>query len=198
MRRMLLALVGILVIPLTASAHKAAPPAFVDSGARMVDSPYVNIGRVPNVVTVTVIPKGCHEATCERVQSQHNARVDSGASFVSNQISGTVAAVAKYIAVSADVTAVAKADTTCPSEITTGGLARAVATYGGYTPPGSLGGTASYTLSLTYNATAAYTIAKLCLLNATSGGTLLFETLLGTAVTGGSGDTLNVVWTVQD
>jgi hypothetical protein len=170
-------------------AQAAAAKALRDQGFSM---------KLPDIVRVMVTPRGCTKRACVQLIQSHNARVDSGALYVASQIGSGAGAVANYIAVSANTTAVAKTDTTCPSEITTGGLGRAVATYGGYVAPTVLGGTATYTLSLSFSATATYTINKLCLFNAVTGGTMLFETLLGSAVSGGTGDTINVVWTVNE
>lgn len=207
-------LLSILVATLLSVSSFGMANAQVDSGAHVSDSigihvssapqavyPVLQDGTVvkpPNKVQVDVWPAGCKEASCARVYVQHNARVDAGAAAVANAISGTPPAVFTYIAFSADTTAVAKADTTCPSEITTGGLGRAAGTFGGYTAPATLGGTASYTITKSFTVSASYTINKLCLFNAVSGGTMLFESLLGATVTGGSGDTINVTWNVNE
>lgn len=149
-----------------------------------------------NVVSLTIRPRDCAYNYCLRHIHSLNSRVDAGASLVANNISGTQAAVEKYVAVSADTGAVVKTDTTCPAEITTGGLGRTAGTFGGYSAPSTLNGTATYTITASFTASATYTINKLCMFNAASVGTMLFETLLGSPVTGNSGDVINVTWTV--
>lgn len=158
--------------------------------------------RPPNIVSVLVIPAGCGSTFCVRAVQSHNARVDAGAAFVSNQLSNSALAsaanLANYIALSTDTAAVVKTDTSCPGEIVGSGLSRALSTWGNYTAPATLNGTATYTMSVSYTATGAYSINKLCLLTQSSGGTLMFETLLGATVSGGNGDTVNVVWTINE
>lgn len=155
----------------------------------------------PDIVTVTTIPKGCFQTTCVKTQQMHNARVDTGAQFVANQIGNTssvTTAVANYIALSSDSGTVLKTDTTCPTELTTSGMGRKVSSFTYVSAPTTLGGSATYTLSNSYTATGSYTINKLCLFNAVSAGTMLFETLLGSTVSGSSGDVVNVTWTVNE
>lgn len=154
----------------------------------------------PNIVKVKIRHRGCNSTKCEITVQSHNARLDVGAQFVATQMgnaAGASANVAQFIALSSDTATVVKTDTTCTSELATNGMNRKIATFSYTTPPSTLGGSATYTLSNSYNATGAYTINKLCLFTLISGGTMLFETLLGSTVAGGNGDTVNVVWTVN-
>lgn len=151
----------------------------------------------PNAVELTVRPAMCGQDSCVQHYRTHNARTNAGANAIANNIGGTAVAVANEVALSTDSTAVAAADTTCPSEITTLGLARKVATFGSYTAPASLGAAFSYTLTASWSPTGTATITKVCMLNASSGGTLFFESVLGTSVTTNSGDTDTLTWTVN-
>jgi hypothetical protein len=148
--------------------------------------------HIPNIVTLTI-----HRTTGKtEVYKTHNSRVNAGASAIAQLIGSGAATPFNYVALSSDATAVAATDTTCPSEYTTNGLARKAATYGGYVAPGSLGGSASYTETASWTSTAnTQAINKICALNASSSGTLGFETILGSTVTLNNGDTGNLTWT---
>jgi hypothetical protein len=147
-----------------------------------------------NHISPVIIRRDGTVEVCETVK---NARVDAGASFVANQISGTVAAVAKYLALSSSTTLTpAKADTTLASEITTNGLARASATYGGYTAPSTLNGTATFTLTYTWTATGTQVVGAVGIFNAASAGTLLCEAALSQSYTLNSGDSLALTYTL--
>lgn len=99
---------------------------------------------------------------------------------------------ADYIAVSESTTAPAAGDTTLTGELTANGFARSQATYA------HTAGTNVYTLSRTFTSSdpTTRTIAKIGVFNASSAGTLVFESLLGTTATMVSGDTLTVTETV--
>jgi hypothetical protein len=134
------------------------------------------------------------------------ARTAAGRDFQSRVMGDTAStgtglyAAANYIALSTDATAVAEgaADTTLPGEVTTAGgaLGRAQAAYAHTT------GTSTYTLSRTYTASSGtglpVTIAKIGVLNAASGGTLVFQTLItpATATISARGDSLTITETV--
>lgn len=125
-----------------------------------------------------------------------NAGRDMVASAIGDR-SGSRAAVADYIAVTANATAPSASDTTLTAEITTagGGLLRAQATYA------HTNGTATYTLTKTFtgNGSDSYpvTLAKIGVFNASSAGSLVWETLLSaTATLSASGDALAVTETV--
>lgn len=114
-----------------------------------------------------------------------------------NMASASQAAVANYIALTANSTAPAATDTTLTGEITTagGGLLRATAT------PAHTTGTNTYTLTKTFTANGSdslpVTIAKIGVFNASSAGTMLFETLLSPSGTlSASGDAIVVTETV--
>jgi hypothetical protein len=125
-----------------------------------------------------------------------NAGKDAIASMVGDR-SGSRAAVADYLALTANTTAPSATDTTLTAEIATAGgaLIRAAATYA------HTGGTAAYTLTkvFTANGTDALpvTIGKVGVFNASSAGAMVWETLLGTTATlASSGDALTLVETV--
>lgn len=122
-----------------------------------------------------------------------NLKTNSGVDFIASQTSGTAAtSTAQWIGLSTDSTAPAGSNTTLPSEITTSGLGRVQAVYA------HIAGTTTYTLSNTYTATGTVSgLWKLGVLTgAYPGGTLVYEILLGNAITMNSGDQLQVVWTV--
>lgn len=125
-----------------------------------------------------------------------NAGRDMVASAVGDR-SGSRAAVADYIALTANTTAPAAGDTALTGEITTGGggLVRAAATYA------HTNGTATLTLTKTFTANGSdslpVTVGKVGIFNASSGGALVWETLLGTTATlSASGDALTVTETI--
>lgn len=135
------------------------------------------------------------DGTIEKVAPVRNSRVDAGASFVANQISGTSVAVANYMALSANTLTIAKGDTTLSGEITTNGCARAQATYGNYTAPSALNGTASYTLTYQWTASASQTVNSVAVFNAASAGTMLVEANLSQAYNLNNGDKLTITYT---
>lgn len=122
-----------------------------------------------------------------------NLRTTVGIDYVADSLgkSASRPAVAEFIAVSQNATAPAAGDTTLTSEETTGGLARAAATYN------HTGGATSYTLAKTFTASATFsTLQKAGLFNAASVGTLVLEnTFTSTALA--SGDQLTITWTVN-
>jgi len=183
--------------PAVSVVHPSPSPSPSAVPKKVADDDGMQPGRPLNQVALLVLPFGCYDASCARLSVTHNSRVDAGAAAVANNISGTQVAAFTYAALSTDGTAVSKADTVCPSEIGTNGLARHVTAYGTYTPPSVLNGAASYQLTYTWSATGSSTVAKICLLNASSSGTMLFETLLGSPVSVLSGDSVVLVWTVN-
>lgn len=125
-----------------------------------------------------------------------NAGRDMVASAIGDR-SGSRAAVADYIALTANVTAPGAGDTTLTAEIATGGggLIRAAATYA------HTGGTATYTLTKVFTANGSdslpVTVGKVGIFNASSAGALVWETLLtSTATLTASGDALSVTETI--
>lgn len=125
---------------------------------------------------------------------------NAGRDMVSSALgdrSGSRAAAADYMALTANSTSPAAGDTTLTGEIATasGGLIRAQATYA------HTNGTSTFTLTKTFtsngNDSLPVTVAKVGIFNAASGGSLVWETLLGTTATiSASGDSLTVTETV--
>lgn len=100
---------------------------------------------------------------------------------------------ARYMALTENASAANAADTTLAGEITTGGCARALATYA------HTGGAATLTLTKTFSVTASFpAIHKIGLLTAataTAAGVLVYETVLNADANVISGDSLQVTWT---
>lgn len=91
-------------------------------------------------------------------------------------------AAANYMGITANAAAAIATDTTLPGEVSTGTLARVQASYAHTL------GTTSYTLTHTFTSDQSIILAKIGIFNASSGGTLVFETLLATTATLVSGD----------
>lgn len=126
-------------------------------------------------------------------------KTNAGIDMIARAVSDTAAqpAAANYIALTANSGAPAAGDTTLTGEITTagGGLVRAQAAFA------HTNGTNTYTLTKTFTANGSdalpVTIAKIGVLNAASGGTLVYETLLtATAPLTASGDNVAITETV--
>lgn len=96
---------------------------------------------------------------------------------------------ATYIALSANTDAPSASNTTLPGEVTSGTLARTQAVYA------HTNGTASYTLTKMFTSDQTIEVAKIGVFTASSGGTLVFETLLDTTANMKSGDTVQIVFT---
>ena len=103
-------------------------------------------------------------------------------------------AVAKWVALTANTVAPAATDTALTGEIVTAGLTRKVGTYAHTT------GAANYTLTTTFTAVAAdvpVTVGKRGILDAITGGQLVFTTLVTpTATLSAAGDTLTITDTI--
>jgi hypothetical protein len=126
----------------------------------------------------------------------HTAGRDWAASALFDR-SGSRAAAADYLAVTANATAPAAGDTALTAEIATagGGLIRKVATYA------HTGGAATSTLTATFTANAndslPVTLSKAGVFNAASGGAMPFSSLLSpTAVVSAVGDSVTLTVTV--
>jgi hypothetical protein len=126
----------------------------------------------------------------------HTAGKDMVASALGDR-SGSRAAAADYLALTANSTSPSSGDTTLTAEITTagGGLLRGQAVYAHTT------GAATYTLTRTYTANGSdslpVTIAKVGVFNASSAGTMVWSSLLSpTAVLAASGDSVVVTETI--
>lgn len=124
----------------------------------------------------------------------------AGKDFVSSALgdrSGSRAAAADYMALTANNTAPAAGDTTLTGEIATasGGLIRKAATYA------HTGGASTYTLTSTFTANGndslPVTVAKVGVFNASSGGTMPWSTLVSpTATFSGVGDATTFTETI--
>lgn len=97
---------------------------------------------------------------------------------------------ASYLGLTANTTDPAASDTSLTGEITSGTLARAIATYGHTL------GTNVYTLTHTFTSDQSITIAKIGVFNAASGGTLVFAYLLDDPAVLVSGDQLQITQTI--
>lgn len=126
----------------------------------------------------------------------HTAGKDFVASALGDR-SGSRAAAADYLALTANTTAPSAGDTTLTAEIATasGALVRAQATYA------HTGGAATYTLTKTFTANASdalpVTIGKVGVFNASSTGTMPWSSLLSpTATISAIGDALTITETI--
>jgi hypothetical protein len=126
----------------------------------------------------------------------HTAGRDWAASALGDT-SGSRAAAADYMALTANATAPSAGDTTLTAEIATGGggLIRKQATYA------HTGGAATYTLTATFTANGSdslpVTVAKVGIFNASSSGAMPWSTLLSpTAVFSGVGDATTITQTI--
>lgn len=126
----------------------------------------------------------------------HTAGRDWAASALFDR-SGSRAAAADYLAVTANSTSPASGDTSLTGEITTagGGLIRKQATYA------HTGGAATSTLTTTFTANAndslPVTLSKAGVFNASSGGSMPFSSLLSpTAVVSAVGDSVTLTVTI--
>lgn len=127
------------------------------------------------------------------------AKTSVGIDAIASQISDTAAPPARfnYIGLTANSTAPSAGNTSLAGEITTagGGLIRAQATFA------HTNGTSTYTLTKTFTANGSdalpVTVNKIGVFNASTSGTLGFETLLSSGATlNASGDNLSVTHTV--
>jgi hypothetical protein len=109
---------------------------------------------------------------------------DTSSNATGSYASGT------WIGISADTTTPSTASTTLTGELTGGTMGRAQATYA------HTNGAASYTLTRNFTSDRNVVVAKLGVFNASSGGTLCFETLLDSTADLKSGDTIQIVETV--
>lgn len=126
----------------------------------------------------------------------HTAGKDFVASALGDS-SGSRAAAATYLALTANSTSPSAGDTTLTAEITTasGGLVRAVATYA------HTAGASTYTLTKTFTANGSdslpVVVAKVGVFNASSSGTMPWSSLLSpTATFSASGDQTTLTETI--
>ena len=127
-------------------------------------------------------------------KDQHNLLTTDGRDFFHAQVYTNTSAGtqgANYIALTTDSSGADAGDTTLPSEITTGGLARAIATTITHVNDSN-----TTTLVKTFTATATHTAVQMSgTFNAASGAILAHEAVF-TSVTLVSSDTLQVTWTL--
>ena len=117
---------------------------------------------------------------------------DAGADWISAQLGSAASGLAKFLAISSDVTTPASGDTVLGGELTTNNLGRMAATYA-HTP-----GNRNFTLTtaFTYTGSAVVQIKKWGLLSAISSGSLISEALTtGSPQVSNSGDVYNLVLT---
>ena len=119
----------------------------------------------------------------------HNLRTNAGINWQYGQMAGGTAAVCTYIALSNSGATPAATDTALASEITTNGLARALAT------PAHTSNATSYTLAYTFTAAGTQAAQNVGMFNASSSGTLCFENTF-TQASLAANDTLTVTWTI--
>jgi len=127
-------------------------------------------------------------------KDQHNLLTTDGRDFFHAQVytntsTGTVGA--NFIALTTDSSGADAGDTTLPSEITTGGLGRAIATTITHVDDSN-----TTTLVKTFTSSGTHTAVQMSgTFNAASSGILAHEAVF-TAVTLVSSDTLQVTWTL--
>jgi hypothetical protein len=142
---------------------------------------------------------GCHAQQCVFADNWvHNLRTTGGADWQANAMgtTSTQPATATYIALTNDSGTAAAGDCaagssacTLASEITTNGVARHVATYS------HSNGTNTWSLNYTWTATGTQSVQKAGMFNASSSGTMVFESNF-TQVNLVSTDTFTATWTV--
>jgi len=95
-----------------------------------------------------------------------------------------------YIALSTDASVTSPTDLTCPSELATNGLGRAVGTYSPVT-------TNSHKVANTFTntGTTPVTISKVCMFDSASGGSLFAEDVLSNTATVAPNDQITINWT---
>ena len=132
----------------------------------------------------------------------HNEITEGGVDFIVDQISDSpsATAIAKYIALSTTASSggnlVDDDNTSLVGEITTGGLQRALGTFGGYTY-GVDDNDDNYTISATFTASGTHTgVQRAGLFTASSAGTMVAENTFS-SVNLASGDQLTITWTID-
>jgi hypothetical protein len=158
------------------------------------------IAKTCSIEHVNIVHTQIHRATGKKSRPTYskNSRVNAGANAMAGLIGSTSSAPFNYIALSPTSLTPAATDTALSGETSAAGLARKLATYGGYTGPSALNGTATFTLTVSYTNTsgAAVTINSIGLFNASSAGTMLAEANLSAAQVLNNGDTLSLVYTI--
>jgi len=135
-----------------------------------------------------------HEGKLKEVRELHNLVVAAGKAGIASRINGSGGEAAfTYIAIGTGTTSPANGNTTCETEITTNGGARANGTASRVTTDDT-NDTAQ--VVVTYNFTGSFAVTESCLLNASSAGTLLSRQTFS-AVNVVSGDALTVTWKID-
>lgn len=173
--------IGVLEVEQMMAVHSGGTqPAWISCDDKSFEEALSEHFDCPRGEPVALLTNGGRDA----LHAQHMSTSAQPASF-------------NYIAVSANATAASASNTTLPGEITTagGGLLRAQASYA------HTGGTNTTTLTKTFTANGSdslpVTLAKIGVFNASSSGTLGYETLLNaTATLTISGDNIVITETV--
>ena len=156
----------------------------------------------------TLIPKLRNHVVCEIIRAAdgsrevvdgYNTRVNAGASWQAQVMGSSNANPASWIALSTSTLTYSTVDTTLVGEVNTTGLSRAPGTFSYTAAPTSTGGQATYTISKTFTAGTAATIASAAMFNSSgSGATGIFvEANLSPAATLANNDQLVLTWTVN-
>lgn len=166
-----------------AAATASSSTTLTDSGAAFAGSNGLAGSLVIAAVSATAVTAGIitsNTGTVLTVASWSNGTPSAtGGYVVLSQPVGQA-----YLALTTDAGAPAVGDTTLASELAAGGMSRIAGTYAHTL------GTANYTLSNTFTATATNTINKEATFNAPSAGTMGFESAEPSPPTLVSGDTL--------
>ena len=126
---------------------------------------------------------------------QHNTITNTGEGIISACTArGATSAPActnggVYIALSTDATVTSPTDLTCPSELSTNGLGRALGTY---SPVTANSHKVAYTFTNT--GTTPVTIGKVCMFDAASGGSLFADDVLSNTASVASNDQITINW----
>ena len=187
------------------TATATSSTSLTDSGKTWATTSGANIGGVAGVWAGKIVIAGTvwgtilsNTATVLTVDSWKT--LSTSGAIATGSTPGNVAyqilpggSPALYIALTTDSAVASASDTTLASEQNSNGLSRALATYA------HTSGTSTYTLSktFTYTGSGAVAIAKVGVFNASSGGVMMFESVLGTAATvAANGDTIAVTETI--
>ncbi|MES2210965.1 MAG: hypothetical protein V4515_12405 [Chloroflexota bacterium] len=179
---------------LTASSATSATPA---GGGMTVDA-YKGWRVYAPVTGLTTAPVygniGSNSATVLTIDQWWTAADGVGATpAATNGYHIQPATIARFMALTENAGAASAADTVLTGEITTGGLARAIATYA-HTP-----GAATYTMTKSFSVTASFPAihkgALFTAANPTAAGVMVFEAVLNADAIVVNGDTLQIVAT---
>lgn len=169
-----------------------------DSGQSWASNKYKGWRVYMPVTNITTAPVygniGSNTGTVLTIDQWWTAADGAGTTPANNAYVIYPVCVPRFMALTTDTGAPSASDTTLTSEITTGGCARAKATYA------HTGGTNTYTMQVVFTVTATFTnIHKMAMFTAstlTAAGIMVFEALLNQDATVGNGDTLTVTDTI--